>query len=177
MRLGGSVKHRTSTVLVALLLGIGAGITVGSRSFPRTKTTISTYSTPVKTVTSASQTARLKHLEAQLATTKTYLATDQARAVELQNAAEVKRRVVSTKPSGLYGGQTKAENEEAGCRYGFTVSGETTHCNTQEEGRRIQEADQRERADPAREAENEAITEEDRNREACDERLGVAACE
>ncbi|HTU78341.1 MAG TPA: hypothetical protein VMF09_06225 [Solirubrobacteraceae bacterium] len=47
------------------------------------------------------------------------------------------------RPSGLYGAQTKAENEEAGCMYGFTVSerdGEQKiKCNTKEEGRRIQE--------------------------------------
>jgi hypothetical protein len=47
------------------------------------------------------------------------------------------------RPSGLYGIQTKAENEEAGCMYGFRVSehGEEQKvtCDTQEEGQRAQE--------------------------------------
>ncbi|MGD0453922.1 MAG: hypothetical protein ABSB69_10025 [Solirubrobacteraceae bacterium] len=97
-------------------------------------------------------------------------------AVSKARASHPAPTTASSQPSGLYGGQSRAENEEAGCKYGFTVSGETPHCNTQEEGRRIQESFRREREDPQREAENEAITEEDRSREECDERVGVAAC-
>jgi hypothetical protein len=88
--------------------------------------------------------------------------------------------VASSGPSGLYGGQSRAENEEAGCKYGFTVSEEAGHqeikCNSQEEGRLIQEDNQRESEDPQREAENQAITEEDRSREECDVQVGVGAC-
>jgi hypothetical protein len=87
---------------------------------------------------------------------------------------------VSSGPSGLYGGQSRAENEEAGCKYGFTVSEEggrqEIKCNSQEEGRRIQEDNRHESEDPQREAENQAITEEDRSREECDVQVGVGAC-
>jgi len=82
----------------------------------------------------------------------------------------------SDSTAGLYGGQSRAENEEAGCKYGFTASGETPHCNTQEEGIRIQEADRREREDPQREAENEQAGAEVRSQEECVIRLGVNAC-
>ena len=49
------------------------------------------------------------------------------------------------KPSGLYGDQTKEENEEAGCKYGFTArersgpSGPEYFCNTQKQGQELQE--------------------------------------
>ena len=72
--------------------------------------------------------------------------------------------------------QTQAENEEAGCKYGFTASGETPHCNTQEEGQRDQEAFRREREDPQREAENEQAGTEVRSHEECVVQLGVNAC-
>jgi hypothetical protein len=163
------MRRLASLVMLISLVITGCGST-------RIETRTVVGPTVTKVVNSPRQTARIKHLEAELKTTKTYLATDQARAAELQDASEAKKRTTNTRPSGLYGGQTKAENEEAGCKYGFTVSDTTPHCNTQEEGIRIQEDDRSEREDPAREAENEAITEEDRGREECDERLGVNAC-
>jgi hypothetical protein len=83
-------------------------------------------------------------------------------------------QVAST--AGLWGGQSRTENEEAGCKYGFTVSDTTPHCNTQEEGVRIQEDDQSEREDPQREAENEQAGTEVRSHEECVVQLGVNAC-
>lgn len=77
---------------------------------------------------------------------------------------------------GLWGVQSQAENEEAGCKYGFTMSGETPHCNTQEEGIRLQETFQREREDPQREAENAQAGAEVQNHEECVDQLGVGAC-
>jgi hypothetical protein len=88
--------------------------------------------------------------------------------------AEALRR--SLGPSGLWGAQSRAENEEAGCKYGFTVDGEKTTCNTQEEGKRIQEAMQRERENPQRAAENEQAGAEARSHEECVIQNGVEAC-
>ena len=88
----------------------------------------------------------------------------------------------SDSTAGLYGGQSRSENEEAGCKYGFTVHGEKSNgesdvvCNTQEEGQRIQEADRHEHEDPQREAENEQAGAEVRNHEECVVQLGVNAC-
>ena len=77
---------------------------------------------------------------------------------------------------GLWGVQTQKENEEAGCKYGFTMSGETPHCNTREEGIRLQETFQREREDPQREAENAQAAAEVQSHEECVDHLGVEAC-
>lgn len=89
---------------------------------------------------------------------------------------ELPPRLSSSTPPGQWGVQTQAENEEAGCKYGFTGDGEEPTCNTQAEGARLQGDFQRERENPQREEGNSRAAAEARSHEECVVRLGVGAC-